>query len=44
MDFEEFKTWYLYDDEVKSCLGLLSQYVWSNEVYPAKSLEKWMKE
>lgn len=44
MDFEEFKTWYLYDDEVKSCLGLLSQYVWSNEVYPVKNLEKWMKE
>ena len=39
----DFKDWYM-DDEARSYSGLLSQYIWSNEVNPPKRLEDWMLE
>ena len=39
----DFKDWYM-DDEARSYSGLLSHYIWSNEVNPPKRLEEWMKE
>ena len=39
----DFKEWSM-DDEAKEYSGLLSQYIWSNEVNPPKRLEEWMLE
>ena len=42
-NYDDFKEWYM-DDEARGYSGLLSQYIWNNEVNPPKNLEEWMLE
>lgn len=42
-NLDEFKEWYI-DADAEEYSGMLSMYIWNNEVFPPKRLEEWMEE